>query len=100
MKTTNKSPLLTRHDQRLMRAMQALGDENRYKIFKILLTTDELCVSEIADRLSISVPAVSQHFRTFELIGLVEKERKGQKICYSCRDDDAVVREIVKLMNK
>lgn len=98
MSAITKAATLTKHDERLMRAMQALGDENRYKIFKILLTTDELCVSEIAARLKISVPAVSQHFRTFELIGLVEKERKGQKICYSCKQDDQVVREIVKLI--
>ena len=86
---------LTRYDQRLINAMSALGDKTRYKIFKLILENKELCVSEIADRLNISVPAVSQHFRTFELIGLVDKDRIGQKICYKLKLDDPIVTMLV-----
>lgn len=86
---------LTRHDQRLINAMSALGDKTRYKIFKLILDNNELCVSEIAELLNISVPAVSQHFRTFELIGLVDKDRIGQKICYKLKLDDPIVTILV-----
>jgi ArsR family transcriptional regulator len=75
--------------------MSALGDKTRYKIFKLILDNNELCVSEIAELLNISVPAVSQHFRTFELIGLVDKDRIGQKICYKLKLDDPIVTILV-----
>jgi predicted transcriptional regulator len=44
--------------------------------------------------LEISPSAVSQHFRNFEMIGLVSKERIGQKICYALNDNDALVKEL------
>lgn len=53
-----------------------------------------MCVSDIASELGITVSGVSQHFRNFEMVGLVEKERMGQKICYSLRTDDALVSEL------
>jgi DNA-binding transcriptional ArsR family regulator len=69
-------------------------------MFKILLEKKQLCVSEIASKLNVSVPAVSQHFRTFELVGIVEKERMGQKICYQLKEDDELVNQLVKIAQK
>lgn len=57
-----------------------------------------MCVSEIAEALDISVPAVSQHFRIFELVGLVDKTRYGQKICYTLKSDDQLVQELVRIV--
>lgn len=77
--------------------MQLLGDRTRYKMFKILSSNQELCVSDVANKLDISVSAVSQHFRSFEHLGLVDKLRDGQKICYSLREDD-IARELILLI--
>ena len=85
---------LSRKERRLVHAMQLLGDSTRFKMFKLLASGEELCVSEIAGELGISPSAVSQHFKNFELIGLVEKERMGQKICYALKDDDPLVIEL------
>lgn len=82
---------LSDKDIRLINAMQALGDTNRYKIFKIMLSGREMCVSEIAAELDISAPAVSQHFRIFEYVGLVDRQRYGQKICYALKIGDKLV---------
>ena len=100
--TATKTTLakLSKNDERLVHILQALGESNRYKIFKILLEKKQLCVSEIAGRLNISVPAVSQHFKTFELVGIVEKERMGQKICYHLKDDDQVVKKLINIADK
>lgn len=87
---------LSQRDERLVFAMQLLGDKTRFKIFKLLLSDKEMCVSQIADQLDISVSAVSQHFRNFEQLGLVDKKRTGQKICYVLRDDDRLVNELVQ----
>lgn len=92
-KTINPSHL-TIEEERAIHIMQLLGDKTRYRIFKLLMSEREMCVSEIASELNISVSAVSQHFRNFEMIGLVDKERMGQKICYVLRNDDELVRKI------
>jgi DNA-binding transcriptional ArsR family regulator len=81
------TPTLTPEEKRMSRAFQLLGDPTRYKIFKLLCASEELCVSEIASRLKISPSAVSQHFRNFEILGLVHKERSGQRICYIFSDN-------------
>jgi ArsR family transcriptional regulator len=85
---------LNQNEKRVVYALQLLGDSTRFKIFKLLSGTEELCVSEIANRLDISPSAVSQHFRNFEMIGLVSKERIGQKICYTLNDSDSLVKEL------
>ena len=57
-------------------------------------------MSEIASRLNISASAVSQHFRNFEMIGLVEKERMGQKICYVLNNQDSLVQELKEITKR
>lgn len=100
-KTTKTAPAkLNKNDERLIHVLQALGDTSRYKMFKILLEKKQFCVSEIASQLKISVPAVSQHFRTFELVGIVEKERMGQKICYQLKENDELIKQLIKITNK
>ncbi len=91
--TINPSQLSTQ-EERAVHIMQLLGDKTRYRIFKLLMSEREMCVSEIANELNISVSAVSQHFRNFEMIGLVDKERMGQKICYVLRNDDEIVQKL------
>ncbi len=91
---------LSTSEERFIRAMQILGDKTRFKIFKLLMTNDEMCVTDIAEELDITLSAVSQHFRNFEMAGLVDKERMGQKICYMLKDDDDLVDELVELAMK
>lgn len=90
MQTTIQQIGLTKQEERLTSIFQLLSDKTRYKIFKLLLSKKEFCVSEIAGMVGISVPAASQHFRIFELIGAVEKHRHGQMICYVLKNDDLV----------
>jgi len=97
MKSATKKVLLSDQENRLVHIMQLLGDSTRYKIFKLLMSEQELCVSDIAHRLDISVSAVSQHFKSFEMMGLVGKERMGQKICYSVKADDEVIKTLAKI---
>lgn len=93
----SNSSVLNPTEEHFIRVMQLLGDKTRFKIFKLLASERNLCVSEIADQLDISVSAVSQHFRTFEFIGLVQKERTGQKICYELKKDNKFVEDLVQL---
>jgi DNA-binding transcriptional ArsR family regulator len=88
---------LTQPEQRLLRGLKTISDDTRFKIFKLLLAEQELCVSSIAERLDISVSAVSQHFRQFEQAGLVDKHRYGQKICYVLKPSEPLVATLTSL---
>lgn len=92
MKTT-----INNSEKRLIHTMQLLGDDTRFKIFKLLMSDRELCVSEIASNLEISPSAVSQHFKNFEMLGLVEKHRYGQKICYGLKQEDLLINDLKRL---
>jgi ArsR family transcriptional regulator len=60
----------------------ALSDINRLKMIRILATEKEVTVSELAARLGISQPAVSQHLRILKMVGLLNPERHGNRTIY------------------
>lgn len=96
---TRSKPItnISLQEEHLINAMQALGDKTRYKMFKIMQTNKQMCVSEIANELGISVPAVSQNFRIMELVGLVNKQRFGQKMCYELKLNDPLIKKLVQI---
>ena len=94
------SERLTQEEQQTVRVMQLLGDATRYKMLKIMLNERNMCVSDIASRLNVSVSAISQHFRSFELAGLVEKHRDGQRVCYQLSSDNDLMEYISTITRK
>lgn len=64
----------------------ALGDPNRRAIVE-LLQPGERSVGEIAERLPISRPAVSQHLRVLREAGLVADEVRGTRHIYRLHDE-------------
>jgi DNA-binding transcriptional ArsR family regulator len=64
---------------------KALGDLTRLQIIYLLSTdtSGTLGVSELASRLKISQPAVSQHLKTLKGEGLVDSRRDGFYVYYS-----------------
>ena len=64
-----------------MDALGALGDPTRRAIFE-LLTTRPTAVGELAERLPISRPAVSQHLKVLKAAGLVVDSAVGTKRLY------------------
>jgi len=89
---------VVKQPSRLVSKFAALGDPNRYKIMRILSSNDDICVSEVAEKVGISTAGVSQHMRILEQAGLIKKLRKGQKICYQIDDDRAENDEILKIV--
>lgn len=84
-------------DNKFAKLFDALSDINRFKIFTLLLESKgNICVSEFADILGISVPAASQQLKTLENSGLIERTRSGQMICYKVLSDDPAVKAVVK----
>ena len=62
-------------------ALGALGDPTRRAIFE-LLTTRPAAVGELAQRLPVSRPAVSQHLKVLKEAGLVVDEAVGTRRLY------------------
>lgn len=66
-------------------AFKVLSDANRLRILFLLATdtTGALGVSELASRVGISQPAVSQHLKILKSDGLVESERVGFHVYFT-----------------
>ena len=63
------------------RELDALGDPTRRAIFE-LLATGPLAVGELAGRLPVSRPAVSQHLKVLKEAGLVTDRQEGTRRVY------------------
>ena len=61
---------------------KGIGNENRYNILQILMKSP-LPVGEIAKKVNMPQPAVSQHLKVLKSANLVEDERQGQEVLYS-----------------
>jgi DNA-binding transcriptional ArsR family regulator len=70
----------------LSELFRAMSDETRTKIL-YLLSEQELCVCDIADLLSVSLPAVSHHLRLLKIMRLVRSRKTGKQVFYSLDDD-------------
>ena len=91
-----KKPLLSDdHAVALADLFRLLGDPSRLKIVVACLRTP-LAVSDIADRLGLSVSLVSHHLRLLKGARLVRAERQGKQVYYVA--DDAHVRRMVEDM--
>lgn len=91
-----KKPILSDdHAVALADLFRLLGDPTRLKIVVSCLRTP-LAVSDIADRLELSVSLVSHHLRLLKGARLVRAERQGKQVYYEA--DDAHVRRMVEDM--
>ena len=61
---------------------KGIGNENRYRVLEALMK-GPLSVGEIAKKVALSQPAVSQHLKVLKSAYLVEDERRGQEVQYS-----------------
>lgn len=76
---------------------QVFGDPTRLKILLLLRRNKELCVTDLADILKISISAVSHQLRILEQSDLVTSLKMGRVVCYFFMKGN---QNIVKLLNK
>lgn len=79
-------------------AFQALGDPRRFKIFKVLMQYHDICVTDIANIFGITLSAASQQLRVLERLGLVQKMRMGQMVCYEINVENPITKQLSKLL--
>ncbi|PFH07983.1 DNA-binding transcriptional ArsR family regulator [Collimonas sp. PA-H2] len=73
----------------LDKIFEALASSPRRQILAYL-TEAELSTSELAERFSMSAPAISRHLSVLEAAELVTSERKGQFVLYKLNADSLV----------
>ena len=73
------------------RVLDALGDRTRRQIVQVL-RAGPVAVGELAERIPVSRPAISQHLRVLQACQLVEYESVGTRHLY--RLDPAGIREL------
>jgi ArsR family transcriptional regulator len=60
------------------RVFKALSDPTRLRIIEMLSNCDQMCGSEIAEKLGISLALLCHHWTTLEHAGLITKKKQGQ----------------------
>ncbi|WP_422000459.1 ArsR/SmtB family transcription factor [Reyranella sp.] len=95
MSRTKKPHLSDDHAVALADLFRLLGDPTRLRIVVACLRTP-LPVSDIADRLGLSVSLVSHHLRLLKGARLVRADRQGKQVFYGA--DDMHVRRMIEDM--
>lgn len=73
-----------------------IGNEKRLSIL-VLLLEGEMTVGALAEKVSLSQSALSQHLAKLRSLELVETRRDRQMIYYSCKSD--AVRELLQALD-
>lgn len=71
--------------QVISEVFRQLGDATRVRIFWLLCHCEE-CVSNIADMMNMSSPAISHHLRVLKNCGLIVSNRCGKEVYYKASD--------------
>jgi DNA-binding transcriptional ArsR family regulator len=64
------------------RILELSGDETRIRVLCALYGEGSLCVSELSERLEMTVAAVSHHLQVLEKHDLLTATRRGKQVVY------------------
>lgn len=97
LKIINKTGFFTKKSQ----ILRCVGDPTCLKILYMLDKSKEVCPSEFAAGLGLSLPTVSHQLGKLRGMGIVKTVRVGQKVCYSFAPtkEAAFVKNLVKISN-
>jgi DNA-binding transcriptional ArsR family regulator len=77
----------------------SLSDNRRLQIVQLLEQYENISVGELADTLSLSSAAISQHMRVLEYAGVVRRERHGQRSCYQLQTQNPFIQDILAIIH-
>ena len=80
------------------KTFNALGDKTRFRLFQLLSEKQQICVSQLAEELSITPACVSQHMKILSDAGLVDRVREGQRVCYQIITDSPSKKALSELI--
>ena len=74
---------------------KGFADPTRVHILCLLLTREEMCVTDIAEQAAVSQSAISHQLRLLKQMHLIKSRREGKNMHYSLADDH--VRTILQM---
>ena len=74
---------------------KGFADPTRVHILCLLLTQEEMCVTDITERTEVSQSAISHQLRLLKQMHLIKSRREGKNMHYSLADDH--VRTILQM---
>ena len=83
--TKNRLPMEDETLYRLAELFKVFGDPTRIRILYTLFG-QELCVQDIANKLSMTQSAISHQLRVLKQMKLVKNRREGKTVFYSLAD--------------
>lgn len=87
-----------KNDGQFPLVFEALGDRGRFRIFRLLMEQHDLCVTDIAAVFGITISAASQQLKILERVGLVQKMRMAQMVCYEIDNENRMVKQLTKIL--
>lgn len=66
----------------IARMGKGIGNENRFRVLEAIMKKPQT-VGQIAKKVALPQPAVSQHLKILKSANLVEDRRTGQKVMYT-----------------
>lgn len=79
--TINRSP--PKAFDQLAKRLFVIGNPTRLRILCLLFQAKNLCVSDVAKELNISIAITSHHLQALTNEGILVYTRNGKKICYT-----------------
>ncbi len=86
--------------KQFVRALKALSDDTRLKIFKLIVDKPDICVCEIMEVLRMTQTRVSRNLAILKNAELVEPRRDGHWIHYSIIKSNPSTVEIIMAVKK
>ena len=84
-----------------IKIFKAVSNEKRIKILRLLNKYAKLSVSQISDKLEMTLITVSRHLEKLRAVDLVNFQREGAKIYYSlAKPKNFLVKTIFNLLWK
>lgn len=74
--------------ERQAKVFNALGNETRLNILRLLLDRGEMCVSDIIESVGGAASTVAHHLHTLEDAGLILSRRHGRSTYYTVRKEE------------
>ncbi len=74
--------------ERQAKVFNALGNETRLKILRLLLDCDEMCVSDIVESVGGASSTIAHHLHTLEDAELILSRRHGRSTYYTVQKEE------------
>jgi DNA-binding transcriptional ArsR family regulator len=74
----------------LIEVFNALSDDTRQKILKVVTCQKEICVNDIAANFDLSRPTISHHLNLMRRVKILNSRKEGKEIYYSFNKTEVV----------